>query len=134
MDAVNRLLDFQIKPSVQRISIMDYLLKNRTHPTVDEIYSHLSPTMPTLSKTTIYNTLKLFADCGAIQTLTIDERNACYDADTSVHSHFLCKKCNKIFDFDCHVSAKDLKALKQEGYQVSETHYYYKGICKNCIE
>ena len=26
------------------------------------------------------------------------KRNACFDGDTSLHAHFLCKKCGKIFD------------------------------------
>lgn len=134
MTAIDRLTKFDIKPSVQRVSIMEYLLTHYTHPTVDEIYSHLSPSMPTLSKTTVYNTLKLFADCGAIQALTIDERNVCFDANTSTHSHFLCKRCNRIYDFDCHVSSRDLKLLRFEGHRVEETHYYYKGICKSCLE
>lgn len=133
MNAINRLAEFNIKPSVQRISIMKYLLTHATHPTVDEIYTQLSPFMPTLSKTTVYNTLKLFSDCGAIQALTIDEKNICFDGNTEVHSHFLCKQCSRIYDFECHVSTKDLKALRQTGHHVSETHYYYKGICKDCL-
>lgn len=55
---VERLQGHNIKPSVQRIAIMKYLMEHRTHPTVDEIYTALSPTIPTLSKTTVYNTLK----------------------------------------------------------------------------
>lgn len=132
MEAIERLLEFQIKPSVQRIAVMDYLMKNRTHPSVDDIYSHLSPSMPTLSKTTVYNTLKLFADCGAILALTIDEKNTNYDAETSDHGHFLCKRCGKIYDFDCHPSL--VNGLKKEGFEIQETHYYYKGVCKNCLE
>ena len=50
------LLKYNIKPSMQRIAIMDYLMVHRVHPTADEIYNALYPTMPTLSKTTIYNT------------------------------------------------------------------------------
>ena len=79
---VERLQGHNIKPSVQRIAIMKYLMEHRTHPTVDEIYTALSPTIPTLSKTTVYNTLKILSEQGAAQTLTIDERNTCYDADT----------------------------------------------------
>ena len=82
MDVVKRLQNHNIKPSVQRIAIMNYLIEHRTHPTVDEIYTALSPSIPTLSKTTVYNTLKLLSEQGAAQTLTIDERNTCYDADT----------------------------------------------------
>lgn len=52
MDVVKRLQNHNIKPSVQRIAIMNYLIEHRTHPTVDEIYTALSPSIPTLSKTT----------------------------------------------------------------------------------
>ena len=36
---VERLQGHNIKPSVQRIAIMKYLMEHRTHPTVDEIYT-----------------------------------------------------------------------------------------------
>ena len=35
------LLAHGIKPSVQRIAIMEYLFQHHTHPTVDEIYTKL---------------------------------------------------------------------------------------------
>ena len=65
MDVLKRLQNHNIKPSVQRIAIMNYLIEHRTHPTVDEIYTALSPSIPTLSKTTVYNTLKLLSEQGA---------------------------------------------------------------------
>ncbi len=84
MESYNRLLEHNIKPSMQRIAIMNYLMEHRTHPSADEIYTALSPSMPTLSKTTVYNTLRLFSEQGAAQMLTIDERNTNFDGDTSV--------------------------------------------------
>ena len=87
------LLSYSIKPSMQRTAVMDFLLNNRIHPTIDDIYSQLSPNMPTLSKTTVYNTLNLFLEKGAVQVLNIDDKNARYDVDTSAHAHFICKKC-----------------------------------------
>ena len=44
---------------MQRIAIMEYLMEHPIHPSADDIYTALSPSMPTLSKTTVYNTLKL---------------------------------------------------------------------------
>ncbi len=131
---VERLQEHNIRPSVQRISIMDYLMVHRTHPTVDEIYTALAPGMPTLSKTTVYNTLKLLSEHGAVQTLTIDERNTCYDADTTPHAHFLCKCCGKIYDVKCkeqHPAPDDF--IEADGHEIQEVHYYYKGICKQCV-
>lgn len=134
MDVVKRLQNHNIKPSVQRIAIMNYLIEHRTHPTVDEIYTALSPSIPTLSKTTVYNTLKLLSEQGAAQTLTIDERNTCYDADTRPHGHFLCKRCGKIYDLMCNNNVKKVVDMDMDGHDVQEIHYYYKGICKHCIE
>ena len=134
MDVVKRLQNHNIKPSVQRIAIMTYLMEHRTHPTVDEIYTALAPSIPTLSKTTVYNTLKLLSEQGAAQTLTIDERNTCYDADTTPHAHFLCKRCGKIYDLMCNNNIKKVVDMDMDGHDVQEIHYYYKGICKHCIE
>ncbi len=133
MESYDRLLEYNIKPSVQRIAIMEYLMEHRTHPSADEIYTALSPSMPTLSKTTVYNTLKLFAEQGAALMLTIDERNTNFDADTSIHAHFLCKRCGHIYDLQCKENRKEVEVQNMEGHQVSEIHYYYKGICKNCL-
>ncbi len=119
---------------MQRIAIMGYLMEHRTHPTVEEIYSALSPAMPTLSKTTVYNTLKLLSDAGAIQTLTIDERNTCYDALTLPHSHFLCKRCGNIYDLMNDQSAKQSIDMNMDGHTLQEIHYYYKGICRECAD
>ena len=41
MTAYEYLLSYHIKPSVQRIAIMDYLLNHKTHPCIDEIHTAL---------------------------------------------------------------------------------------------
>lgn len=134
MNVYEYLLSYNIKPSVQRIAIMDYLLKHRTHPCIDEIYMALCQEIPTLSKTTVYNTLKLFVEHGAAKMLTIDERNACFDADMTTHAHFQCKICGKIYDIPMDESASEINKLKEQGFAVEEAHRYYKGICPNCTE
>ena len=114
------------------MAIMDYLLTHRTHPSIDEIYLALCDEIPPLSKTTVYNTLKLFVEHGAAQMLTIDEKNACYDADITLHAHFLCKKCNKIFDFPAPAEDMQVAQMKDKGFQLEDVHYYYRGICPQC--
>ena len=112
----------------------DYLLTHRTHPSIEEIYLALCDDIPTLSKTTVYNTLKLFVEHGAAQMLTIDEHNGCFDGDLSLHAHFLCKSCNKIFDLPAPKEDELITKMQNEGFQVEATHYYYRGICPSCKE
>jgi Fur family ferric uptake transcriptional regulator/Fur family peroxide stress response transcriptional regulator len=134
MEAYDILLSHNIKPSVQRIAIMDYLNEHRVHPSAEDVYAALSPSMPTLSKTTVYNTLRLFAENGAAQMLTIDDKNVNFDADTSQHSHFLCRKCGKIYDCSSAIDMKAIRNMSKDGFKIEESHVYLRGICKNCIE
>ena len=50
------LKSHEIKPSFQRMRIFEYLITHRNHPTVEMIYKSLVKEIPTLSKTTVYNT------------------------------------------------------------------------------
>ncbi|MDR1406052.1 MAG: transcriptional repressor [Prevotellaceae bacterium] len=129
--AINRLQQHGIKPSLQRISIMEYLMKNYTHPTADIIFNNLYPAIPTLSRTTVYNTLKLLAQQGAISELTIDEKNVRYDADISLHAHFRCKHCGSVYDLPIeHQPPIAVKTIP--GFEITESHLYCKGYCKKC--
>ncbi len=134
MSTYEYLLTHEIKPSQQRICLMEFLLKHRIHPTAEEVYSRLSPSMPTLSKTTVYNTLKLFVQKGAAQMLTIDERNACFDADITKHAHFLCKECGKVYDL--HEVPSHWQQLPEDtlGHLIDEVQLYYRGTCRKCAE
>ena len=134
MNSVDRLIKYGIKPSVQRIAIMDYLMTHRTHPTADEVYMALCDSIPTLSKTTVYNTLKLFVEQQAALMLTINDKNVHFDGDTSLHSHFFCRRCGKVYDLPYSGKKREARELDIEGHAVEEIHHYYKGICKECSD
>ena len=125
------LQDRGINPSMQRVAVMHYLLNYFTHPTVDEIYSNLSKSMPTLSKTTVYNTLKVLVENGAALQLTIDEKNTRYDGNTHPHAHFICLRCGKVHDVEG-VNLAAVDKTNHNGLQITETQIYYKGYCQEC--
>lgn len=54
------LIKNNIRPSFQRIKILEYLANNNNHPTADEIFKDVVKEIPMLSKTTVYSTLTLF--------------------------------------------------------------------------
>ncbi len=121
-----------IKPSIQRIKIFQYLLDNHVHPTVDDIFQNLSHEIPTLSKTTVYNTLNIFVENHIVQEVIIEENEVRYDVITGTHGHFKCKQCGEIKDFDLDLSKLELQELGN--VEIEETHFYLKGICSKCIE
>jgi len=130
MDNISIYLSgYGIRPSVQRIAIMRFLLNNLIHPSADEVYESLRKHIPTLSKTTVYNTLKLFVENGAAIYVGIDEKNARFDGVVSQHAHFRCKDCGHISDFPMN---SDLFIPKNFKGDVEDTYFYMKGICEKC--
>ena len=130
MDNVSIYLSgYGIRPSYQRIAIMRYLLKNLTHPTADDLFESLRKQSPTLSKTTVYNTLKLFVERGAAMHIGIDEKNARFDGIVTPHAHFRCKDCGCIIDLPLNTKHFLLEEFNGE---IDETYVYLKGICEKC--
>lgn len=123
-----------IRPSMQRLAIMDYLINHPIHPTIDDVYQALSNKVPTLSRTTVYNTLRMLSENQAAQMITIDEHRVCYDGNVESHVHFYCKKCGKIIDLFGEQAPKLESEKTVEGNIIQEEQLYYKGICAKCAK
>jgi Fe2+ or Zn2+ uptake regulation protein len=130
MNIPTYLSENDIKPSYQRIKIFEYLYKELNHPTVDIIYKKLAPEIPTLSKTTVYNTLKLFVDKGITSTVTIENNEVRYDAIVEHHGHFKCNVCGKIVDIPLDFEKLNLNELQD--VSIEKTHVHLIGKCNKC--
>jgi Fur family peroxide stress response transcriptional regulator len=120
-----------IRPSYQRIKVLEYLYRKGGHPTVDEIFRALSPEIPSLSKVTIYNTLHTFVDAGMARVVDIDDSEKRYDVTLSNHGHFLCESCGTIFNFSVDIDQIPIQGLSK--FEIKEKNIYFKGLCPNCV-
>lgn len=118
-----------IKATPQRIAVYNFLVENRIHPDVETVYANVVKGKPSFSKTTVYNCLQAFSECGLLIPVKIDNEKIRYDADISFHGHFRCEKCGKIYDFKC----SDEKVSGIEGFEVKQRDVYYSGLCSCCI-
>lgn len=119
-----------IRPSYQRCRIYQVLAERKTHPTIDEIYQALLPEIPTLSKTTVYNTMELFIREQIAQPLSIEDNLLRYDADISSHGHFQCLECGRVYDF----ALAEVETPELWGFEVRSRNYFFKGVCPACRE
>jgi len=130
-DLTEILKEKNVKPSLQRLKILEFLLQAHNHPTVDEIYSSLTKDIPTLSKTTVYNTLNIFIEAGLLKVVNIENTESRYDAIPEEHGHFKCRECGKIYDF--HFDMNLIDSQVPSGFIVSEKDVFFKGVCKECL-
>lgn len=130
MNIAEYLLQKGVKPSYQRIKILDYLIAEKNHPTVSDIYHAIVQEIPTLSKTTVYNTLNLFIQHNIVIEVLIEENEVRYDFAEMEHGHFKCSRCGMVVDFEMPASLSSPEELK--GFRIEENHVYLKGICPRC--
>lgn len=134
-----KIAEAGLRPSVQRTAIYEYLYEHPVHPTVDMIYTALSPEYPTLSKTTVYNTLKAFADHGLVQSIQIEEDKVRYDANIRPHLHFKCIRCGSVYDVFAPENSRGIQnahskccTFLPEGFITQKIQTNIWGICASC--
>ncbi len=129
---IDILRQFGIRPSHQRITVLEYLLKHQEHNSADEIFEGLKTEMPMLSRTTVYNTVRLFQNAGVVHTLSIGSAPTCFDADLTPHAHFYCRECHAIIDLPVmDTDWNRMRAYAGHDDEV-EMQVLYKGICEKC--
>ncbi len=132
----DKLKKENIRLSHQRLKVLEYLVNNRCHPTADQIYQGLLKDVPSLSKTTIYNTLNSLVESGIVRVITIEGNEIRYDIETEDHGHFKCSSCGKIFDFDLDFEKLSLDSLVTDslkGFMIADKDVYVKGLCPDCL-
>ena len=119
-----------ISPTQQRIAVDSYLLAHRTHPTADTVYQALCEDYPTMSRTTVYNTMRALFRAGLLRIVTIDAEEQHFDADTADHGHFRCTQCGELFDFD--LPTDTMRQCAPSGFQTALFDVYATGLCPRC--
>jgi Fur family peroxide stress response transcriptional regulator len=120
-----------VKPSYQRVKIFEYMRSHHSHPTAEEIFGALQPFIPTLARTTVYNTLNVLEENGLIRSITIEDKEVRYDVVLADHGHFKCEICGKIYDFA--IELMTIEIHEMQDFHIKDKNVYFKGICKMCL-
>lgn len=98
-DIKNILSKNGLKATIQRINVYKAMLSTKQHPTAEDIYNLVKPDMPTISLSTIYNTLDSLIDKNIIATVKTDSGTVRYDAFIDSHHHIYSEDGEEIADF-----------------------------------
>ncbi len=132
-DRLQKLLEMKgVRPSFQRLRILEILAGTTSHPSVDDIYQELLNEIPTLSRTTVYNTLNLMVEKKLVLALSMSDAGMRYDFNTVPHTHFFCNSCNRVIDLETELPEFLLRD-SVDGHKIEDTHIYLNGTCKYCL-
>ena len=115
----------------QKQIILDYLRNTKSHPTAEDVFQKVQKKLPRISLGTVYRNLNQFVKKNTIRELSGETKR--FDADTSLHHHFICQKCHRVIDLNSIIISK--KYLREKFKNIGEVKDYelfVYGICKKC--
>jgi Fur family iron response transcriptional regulator len=97
---LQRLRQFGIMPTQQRVDIANLLFAQHQHFSADDILEYLNQHTNSVSKATVYNTLGLFVEKGLVRQVIVDPNKVFYDSNTKPHYHFYNEDSGILTDID----------------------------------
>ena len=123
-----------LKYSRQRETIKNHLSGRTDHPTAEEIYFTLKEEDPRLSLGTVYRNLSLLTQLGEIRKIQTGEGPDRFDGVTADHAHFICSRCQRIFDISIPEYIGDTaEVVKAMGARADEIILTVRGLCARCL-
>ena len=133
-DLVYRLRERGYRVTPQRAAVLKALTDRDIHPTVEQIYESVRGDFPMTSLATIYKTLAVLRDVGAVSELRIDGGGTRYDGCTDTpHPHLICEVCGRITDLNMAPIGSTIDEVEdQTGYRIMSHRHNFFGICPDC--
>ncbi len=136
MDQKERIIEafrrngFRATP--QRIAVAQAVLGSKDHPTAEQVFNRVKETVPTISLSTVYNTLHTMRNLKMLQELAFNHNHR-FDPNTSIHINMVCENCGEITDIKIDNIEKEIfEIAKRRGFKITRHRFDLYGICRKC--
>ena len=132
-EAIIRDAGHRVTP--QRVAILDAVCEGGGHTTLGEIYARVREIDPSIDRSTVYRTLKLFVDLELIVSADIGDGETYYEiAKTQHHHHLICRQCGKEQEIGDDVIQRMFNQVFQRyGFKADTNHLVLFGWCTDCL-
>ena len=116
----------------QRIVIAQAVLSSKDHPTAEQVFDLVTKTNPSISRSTVYNTLHTMRDINMLHELAFGDNHR-FDPNIRIHVNLVCRNCGAIIDIENDVIEKEVEEIsKKRRFTVTSQRFDIYGICRNC--
>lgn len=84
--------------TAQRTALAEILFERPQHVCADDLLTLARERGVRVSKATVYNTLNLFARCGLVREVNVDQTRVYYDSTTRPHHHIYNMDTGELMD------------------------------------
>lgn len=104
------------------------------HFDADELVADLRASSRSVSRSTVYRTLRLLVEAGLLRELRLTNRTA-YEHDYGYpsHDHLHCTECNRVVEFNNDEIRRIREAVSREhGFRAKGHRFIVTGVCPDC--
>jgi len=99
-EIIEKLKQHKLRVTPQRVAIFEAISKLNSHPTVENIISHLHKDHPYISVATVYKVLDSFVEGKLLERVKTGNGTMRYDPVLSTHHHLYCQETDRIEDYE----------------------------------
>jgi len=124
----------RIKPTPQRLLVVEELAREDNDVTAAELHDRLRRNGRNIGLATVYRTLALLHERDAVDTFSHHAGELCYRLCADVHHHHLvCTKCHRVVELpDCDLEQWVKRQAKQYGFAATGHELEISGLCAHC--
>jgi len=128
-----------LKMTPQRMAIVREVAADESHPSAQELFDRLRPSMPTMSFATVYNTLAALCAAGLGTSLALAPGSTRFDPNMHPHDHVVCDRCGAVRDVLEPVPSRARAAPRalartSPGFTVRVVEQIFRGLCRECSQ
>jgi Fe2+ or Zn2+ uptake regulation protein len=122
-----------LRATPQRLVIAQLLREQPRHVTAEELFDEARALLPGISLPTVYATLDLLAEVGAVRQVPLPSGAAVYDSRVDPHHHVRCRRCGAVQDLDVALDDAAARAsAERQGFADVDTSLVVSGVCAAC--
>ena len=135
LDTLNtQLSERGYKLTRQRKAVVEVMTHAHTRLSAAEVFTKAQRACPDLGLTTVYRTLEILEELGAIRRVHLDDGCEGFAPASAEHGHHLiCSRCQETIEFeDCNLSALLRRVSEQTGFTIQQHWLELMGLCPKC--
>jgi Fe2+ or Zn2+ uptake regulation protein len=123
-----------LKVTPQRLAILEVLVEAEdTHPTAEEVHAALQATHPTVSLSTVYDTLSRFEELEIVDTFHVGDGATRYEWANEPHVNVVCVDCREVVDVDTPKVTDLVDDVEDRSkFSLAEQPVELRGRCSAC--
>ena len=134
---VERMREWAVRVTPQRLAIAEVVLNSSDHPTVQQIYDRVKGHFPSMTLATIYSTLGVLQKSGLIQELPFQKMSR-YEPNMEPHVNLVCIECENVIDAETNHDVEGVvvglrkQIADRSDFEVAWQRVDFYGLCPRC--